>query len=430
MKSQGDGGESMVVGLDFGARYTKALFRSSDPNDRIPRLLRFSERASDGEDLPFAAFSAIAFSNGTVTFGTEAMRKPANQRHDLLKLGIVDTERFRRRATASGPPVEVMAALFLAWALGRVRRSLEAEHPGASFVVNVAAPMDHRGDVRIKQRYRRILHAAWTMAMDAEEPEIGDAVSQYTAVGRAERLLSEHPQDDGIARWRIVPETIPPIVSILRTPGSRSQCEGIFINVDMGAATTQVSINRLNDAYPHATPSGRVICLADESHRLGCDEFSGSYEAEKAAKLAKLLAEVHRGSLERQETELGRMAWDHRRLVVFTTGGGCRRSDVRFSLQERFAQWGRSESEAGHSADEGRALRFLNHEPVVHGLVSEKELALRSFLTVAHGLCWDRWEVWPTFVESSQADAEPTNEQAASNAAPIPPNTPWIGSHH
>ena len=407
MRSHGDGDGSIVVGLDFGAHYTKALFRSNDPNDRIPRLLRFGERASDGEDLPFAAVSAIAFSNGMVTFGAEAMRKSANQRHDLLKLGIVDTERFRRRAAASGPPVEVMTALYLAWALGRVRRGLEAQRPG---------------DVRIKQRYRRILHAAWTMAMAAAEPEIGETVSQYTAVSRSERLLSEHPEDEATARWRIVPETIAPIVSILKTPGSRSQCEGVFINVDMGAATTQVSINRINDSNQRATPSERLICLADESHRLGCDDFAGSYEAEKAAKLAKLLAEVHRESLSREETALGRMMrgrW--RRLAVFATGGGCRRSDVRFGLQERLEQWGRAESEAGGSADGESSSRFLGHEPVVHGFVSEKELALRSFLTVAHGLCWDRSEVWPSFTEPEEIDA--TASRAASTSTTAAANT-------
>jgi len=83
-------------------------------------------------------------------------------------------------------------------------------------------------------------------------------------------------------RFAVLPETIAPLVSLMKNP---QRLRGKHLVIDMGAGTTELSINHVPDREGDA-----ILCFFDQSVRLGTSQFEAGDET--APLLDQLLRHV------------------------------------------------------------------------------------------------------------------------------------------
>lgn len=317
----------VIVGCDYGTHSTKVLYRR-----RGEGRVRLAQIGTPCEGYPECASpSVIRIKDDRITFGKQAVGGRNGERFASLKVHLL---RGDAAAAVDLPQAAtVLNAVYLAWVFAEVRRVVEKEFPSAEITFQVAAPIDYAGYVdqsEIKQRFQAVTQAAWKAAFDpAAENKL--SLRRGASLGHAcdvmRRLLEDPLLPESESPCQILPETVAPIVALALDPEMEP---GIYLMVDMGAGTTEMSVvNSTTNA------DGEVAtCYFDSTIEIGGDKFGRAAAMQDRATIDSLLVQLerqartvhHSGFRKVAKNPVARRQWDE--LTVVLTGGGTRRDDV------------------------------------------------------------------------------------------------------
>jgi hypothetical protein len=389
---RGSAPKAITVGLDFGTHSTKILLRLR--NAEKAQLLRIDKPR---EDYPwFASPSLVRVVDGRVYFGSRALEASGGRLYRSLKVRLLapdPTDGFDQ-AFPPGLTPDLLVACYLSWVMGRIRLAIKEyfSHGAPRLFVNVAAPMNHIENASLKSRYLRIVQTAWESVF-GESPcpaQQGMPVAQ-TAHPFASWLEKDVPGRE-TRQFEVLPESVAPIVSLSLDPRLEP---GMYMIVDMGAGTTELSVNHVGE--PGADQ--RVLCYEDESIRFGGDNFDWVERAHREE--SELTREV--SGLVEQFMKTFRRTWctayqkdgrnpasrsRWRDFRVLLTGGGARRPGIERAIRLALPMppWPVGE------------LRYdvTWHEPTDIVLGVDDDSPPSALLAVAHGLSVPRQQ-WPVF---------------------------------
>jgi hypothetical protein len=317
----------VIVGCDYGTHSTKVLYRRRG-EDRI-RLAQLGVPCAGYPEC--ATPSVIRVKDDRLTFGRQAVAGRGGERFASLKVHLL---RGNTAGTADLPKAAtILNAVYLAWVFTKVRSIVEKECPSADITFQVATPVDYAGYVGesdIKRRFQAVTQAAWKAAFD---PAVRNKLSLRTGVSFEQAcdvvqgLLEELLLPESESRCQILPETVAPIVALALDPEMQP---GIYLMVDMGAGTTEISV--VNST---ANAEGEVAtCYFDSTIEIGGDKFGRATALKDTATIDRLLYQLerqatvvhHSGFMKVAKNPVARRRWGE--LTVVLTGGGTRRDDV------------------------------------------------------------------------------------------------------
>src|SRR5262249_31735900 len=116
-----------------------------------------------------------------------------------------------------------------------------------------------------------IIQAAWEAVFGDNPVPVDQGASLEDVRAFFDTWLARGVPDLSTRRYEVLPETIAPIVSLSQDPRMEP---GMYLMVDMGAGTTEYSINQVvqeNDDFGNR----KINCYFDRSIRLGGDDFEG-----------------------------------------------------------------------------------------------------------------------------------------------------------
>ena len=381
----------ITVGFDFGTHSTKVLFRKHGASDW--RILRLGEPCRGYPT--FGCPSLVRLVGGCLWFGGEALRSDEGILYRSLKARLLGPAHEGSLPTyPPGPDPHLLIVAYLVWAFRAVRENLRREFGPHELRMNLAAPMNHVQNERLREAYLHIVQAAWGLVFGHGGVEVGqgvalDSLKPHLAGGLDGRLVDESER-----HFEILPETIAPIVSMSFDP---RLAPGIYLVMDMGGATTEISVNRVgkSEAGHH------VHCYYDDVIHIGGDDFEasagkGASDAEAGRRLDRVLKAVkrvwYRGyEKEKDGPRTTREQW--KTLRVLLSGGGTRDPELASRIQALCPQ---------------RSIFLLDpcpyyvqrYEPanVESGRQSRVGAADLSLLGVAHGLAVEA-QRWPEFLK-------------------------------
>ncbi len=147
------------IGLDFGTHSTKVVVRVR--GERKPRVLFLCDFAPDYPE--FAAPSLVRLKDGRLFFGGRALTEDGGTLRRSLKVDLLhlpSSNGTSQTGSAADASPDLLVALYLSWVLTRIKDILGREgFPHDS--LNVAAPVDRLENTALKQRYLKVVHAAW-----------------------------------------------------------------------------------------------------------------------------------------------------------------------------------------------------------------------------------------------------------------------------
>jgi hypothetical protein len=386
----------VVVGCDFGTHSTKVLYQRRGDRERI-QLARIDSRGNAAsneydEHYPeFATPSLVSVDGDRMTFGWEALNQKSGTLHRSLKIALLEGAAVAPGETAP----EVLTAAYLAWVFHRTRRLVAESYPEAELRVHMPAPMNNLGTVEnavIEERFTRVTQAAWKLSLAADvNPQlfVGPVASLSRITHELDILLAEPTMDRASRMFDVFPESIAPIVALAMDP---SMTMGIYLLVDTGAGTTEISVT-------HATEVGSrqvAACYRDCSMLVGGDRLKAVAESrgidsvfDEVMKIAKRCeAEYHQAYLKVQQHHVAKRQW--RSLTIVLTGGGTRHPTV-----QRIFDWD----------GPGRIISYLRRQQVDYEIldgppvrIDTRSLGISEFdarfLVVATGLLVERVS-WP-----------------------------------
>jgi hypothetical protein len=276
--------------------------------------------------------------------------------------------------------------------------------------LNLAAPMDHIENEGLKNRYLQIVHAAWEMTFGDHPLLMEQGLPMSVLSDKILPLLSSEVPDTSERRFEILPETDAPIVSLSRDP---RMLPGMYMIVDMGAGTTELSINHVGKSGADQT----VLCYVDESRLFGGDNFawidsSAETESKRHDRLHTLVRQFRRAFNETwkngydkdQRNHTARDRW--REVTLVLTGGGTKRSEIEEVVENALPFTGYPVASDFYE--------IVRHQPVDVSCGTNSNNALDelgSFLAVAHGLCFERRQ-WPIVFEPGDIEQLDSTEVA------------------
>jgi septal ring factor EnvC (AmiA/AmiB activator) len=266
-------GDSPIIGLDFGTHSTKVVVRrrsTVDVRTRKPWALILDEPAVGYARM--ATPSLVRLVGDRLLFGTEALRQQQGRLFRSLKTSLLPCSDENGRP--SDPMAPVLTAAYLAWILRRIADTIGGD-PG-KYTIAIGAPMNHEENATLKERYLHVVHAAFLGAFgDGDEHPIDfkKPVSLAEIEPRIRMWLERDLPAEGFRRFHVRPETLAPLVSLHRDPKHKKP--GVYMIVDMGAGSTEISINQINDT---GNPEPCVHCCDDQTARLGGDHFAANDE--------------------------------------------------------------------------------------------------------------------------------------------------------
>jgi hypothetical protein len=350
-----------------------------------------------------------------VFFGRRAVAESGGVFYKSLKVHLLppDRELGHQSVTFSdGVGAEFLIGCYLAWALGMIVSKLAV--PMGNVALNVAAPMNHVEDIALKKRYLRIIQAAWEAVFGVNPVTVDQGASLDDMRDFFNTWLGRAVPDTSARRFEVLPETIAPLVSLSEDPRMEP---GMYLMVDMGAGTTEYSINQVAQEHDYSG-NRRINCYFDRSIRLGGDDLEGLPAREdrvraRAAMLKRFRTAFHhtwRSGFVKDGTPAARKKW--RKLRVIQVGGGARHADIQEFLRGALpkAQW---------IVAENSYLR-LWHTPYgidLDGLPVHPNPDDLPLLAVSHGLSVER-QRWPVYFMPGQI------EVLAPPVAPWTPLTP------
>jgi len=376
---------ALLIGFDFGTHSTKVVIRRRGV--RQGRLLAL-DRAAEGYPS-FAVPSVVRVLNGTLCFGTEALRQNSGTLYRFLKLELI-----RKSGTTSidCENTDLLVTAYFAWVLNSVKGWIDTEYGIANtkLFLNVAAPMDHFEDDEIKARYLRLLGTAWEWVFDDPAKNVVQYVSEADLKSWMGGTRLTIPESETRV-YDVLPETIAPIMSLSQDP---RMTPGIYLLVDMGAGTTEMSVNYV----PAPGTEEAVLCYFDRSTTIGAEQFLNGQDREqlKSAVLTHLWQTWCYGFKKDGQNQAAKQRW--KSLSILLLGGGTCRPDVCDAIKgEKHAVYSRFPQEA--------KCQIMRHGPAnLHcdGLqLSPQDLSLAS---VANGLAFPRMQ-WLEFYEPAEVEA-------------------------
>jgi hypothetical protein len=301
-----------------------------------------------------------------------------------------------------GPTPEVLVAAYLAWGFQAAREGLRAIFDAHTLRLNLAAPMSHVQDDRLRDVYLHIVQAAWYTALSECSMQVNQGIAVDTLVPRLKEYMGTHLVDETERHFAVLPETLAPIVSMSRDP---RLAPGIYLIVDMGGGTTEFSVNKVlkskNAQYVH--------CYCDDLIHLGGLDFTAldslshtEADVRKAHLLNQTSNEMKKVwyggySKEKEGGPARRAQW--KKLQVLLVGGGTRRAEVVEQIRSVSPQ-------RAIFQVEGFEYGVDRYEPAdidMDGLDRSQGLDL-SLLGVAHGLALEV-QRWPEFLKPVEITA-------------------------
>lgn len=327
----------VTIGLDFGTYSTKVVFRGHGEANRS-WVLRWDEPAAGYPE--FASPSLVRVDEKKIYFGSAALRCREGKLFRSLKLDLLPVDAPKNVADEDWL-APVLVVLYLGWVLKEVQGILKID--SSKIHLNVGAPMKRGADAALRDRYLRVVHAAWELAFGEDPAPIHQEMTLEDLSSRVRELLDRDVPDLTERRFDVFEETICPIVSLASDP-SQWNSNAMLMVVDMGAGTTEISINSTADLHNSEYP---IKCYDDGSFLLGGDRFD-AIDSNPAIKMhdvadaeKALVAELHKHLTQVWHQGFGkcnpaipseRDLWNA--LHIVKVGGGLRRRRVNQSLDD------------------------------------------------------------------------------------------------
>jgi hypothetical protein len=389
----------ITVGFDFGTHSTKVLYRKH--GDTVTRILYLDEPCK--EYPSFASPSLVRLDNdGRLWFGSETLLRNSGHLHRSLKVRLLGPDRESSlEPFPPGPTPQFLVAAYLAWAFHRVRDKLQAEFGAHALRMNLAAPMNHVQNERLRDVYLHIVQTAW-QATFGECPLAVDQGVRLDAVQRPfTRLLDSKLVPESERHFEVLPETIAPIVSMSFNP---RMAPGFYLIVDMGGGTTEISVNMVGKSKK----GQNVHCYFDDLIHLGGNDFAALAVKEASAAAAGRLRLLDRtcaairkvwyGGYEKEKEAQRTIRARWKDLYVLLSGGGTRNKEVADRIRQCPPQ--RYIFVADPCKYVVGRYEPANIDPGLHQ-VSDVDLSL---LSVAHGLALEA-QRWPELLKPVEVQA-------------------------
>jgi len=383
----------LVIGLDFGTYATKIVTRPR--GDPMADVICIDEPAPG---YPFFAVpSLVRLLDNCVFFGREALCQSEGKLYRSLKVCLLPPANGAgpQQSRGTSPSPDLLVSFYLSWVLHSIRNQIQVrfEQGQPAIFLNMAAPMSHVEDAKLKDRYLRIIHAAWESVFGQNPFPAQQGMGLPLLTQRFQPWLEAEVPDLTIRRFQVLPETVAPIVSLSLDP---RMAPGMYLILDVGAGTTELSVNHVGERGADQ----RVACYTDESSLFGGDSFDWAdkhFRGDHAALcghrnrlLCFLMKFLKRkwaeGYLKDAPSVAARPRW--RQLTVLLTGGGARRPDVESTVNNTNPIYPWPISETTHRVYWHRPTGIHIGPGMDH---ADEELAL---LSVAHGLSVPRQQ-WP-----------------------------------
>lgn len=388
----------LTVGLDYGTHSVKCVLRSRD--DDKGKLINFGRSRKAGRYPWFVDPSVISVSDGRLFFGREALAIESSTTTTLrmLKVLLVPKLVCPDIEPAFGEQyVDALIASHIACVLQRIAKWIKDEYGDryeVNLKVNVGAPMNHFCDSVLRDRYLRIMNAAWEISFGGDAFSVSSGVDLMSLFGRIMPILSMPIPKKTERKYEVLPETVAPIVSMARDPSMDS---GLYVLLDMGEWTTEMSVVFVADRRAEHT----VSCYRDESVFIGgkdfaddCDETRRVKATGVAEKIRRKLVEMVIESYRRDQPNRNlKDKWNVLNLVC--TGGAARNPEIQDACECMPVQ-----------LKEFYGIGSLQYNRMWHAprLVECKKPISRAdapILAVADGLSFDRVE-WLKFYDASE----------------------------
>ena len=237
---------ALVVGVDFGTSTTKVVW--NDAREDAFEVFRWNDsKGINSALLP----STISIVDGLLYFGQQSAHASARWirsiklcmlcarnnkicqcQSDIAKNGLV-----RLSERTEQIPVDLLAALFLAWVFRRVEESLAKRFATEDLTIvwNVGCPMDHLDAAKSKEAWEQVVGTAMELRQNASNP------ATLTALDQAAKVFANlFVPFEAERNYAVQPEGLAAVKSFLESPrdAESSKCYAI---VDVGAGTTEVS---------------------------------------------------------------------------------------------------------------------------------------------------------------------------------------------
>jgi hypothetical protein len=388
-------GIRITVGFDFGTHSTKVLYRKH--GETTSHVLRLDEPCP--EYPVFASPSLVQLAGGQLWFGSEAIRRSGGHLYHSLKVRLLgpDRERFLE-PLPPGPTPQLLVAAYLAWAFQKTRESLRAEFGAHSVRFNLAAPMNHLQNEMLRDVYLHIVQAAWEVVFGESVMDVNQGIGLDALQARLTRNLDRRLCEESERHFAVLPETIAPIVSMSVNPRVAS---GIYLILDMGGGTTEISVNKVgkSEAGHH------IHCYFDDLIHVGGIDFASLANKEPAVAVAerkKLLDRTsgalknvwHKGFMkDKNGPRSTREQWKH--LQVLLSGGGTRHPEVAVRIESASPLvhiFPAEQDQCDYGVD-----RYAPGDIALNGLGGSGGIDL-SLLGVAHGLALEA-QRWPELLK-------------------------------
>ena len=398
-------GQTVVVGFDFGTHSTKAVYGLRTSEER--RMFDFCERAQGYSS--FVAPSLVRLDQANqLWFGGHALKQKEGILFESLKVRLLGLDAEAWQPTfPKGYSPDMLVAAYLAWAFQKVRAFLQSEYSNPRVLLNMSAPMDRLESPKVKVRFLQVAHAAWEMTWGSSPITVEQGTPYAALETRLRGLLEEKTPDETVRRFDVVPETVAAMLSLALDARYDPRMHMI---VDIGAGTTEISINHLNEPDP-TRQNTRVLCYADTTLPLGANRFAAAAATEVPGAsestedlLAQILKECQKvwftGYLKDCASHATRPRWRILRLLL--AGGGARRSEISMCIHDNKPHEMCFSTESSYDV--------LWHQPNIKMLRSGSDKRDLPLLTVAHGLSIERVK-WPTLFRPHEIeDLAPTTQ--------------------
>lgn len=396
------------LGLDFGTHSTKVVLRVRNaPNKAL--VLFLDEPGS--EHPGFAAPSLVRLRNGRLFFGQRALREHG-ELFNSLKVSLLppppvggwDEEDF-----PSGTTPDLLVAFYLSWILGKIKVAV-GDTRAARLSLNVAAPMNHVEDQALKERYLHVVHAAWQATMQNLAPPVCQG-AELAELGPTFKTLLDRPVPDlEHRRFEILPETLAPLASLFRDPKTK---DGLYMVVDMGAGTTELSVSRVMDPGE----AGSMVCYSDRSVWLGGDQFKTNdlehggdkkrhrFEEERLKEvLRRESRSVWYEGFVKEKDGCRHVKYSWKQLTVVMAGGGLRREGLQSAIQKSPPPKAIFLLDPIDYSVDWHTPSGLDFTAGPSGFALRDPLDSPAYLAVAHGLSLER-QKWPKFYFPGEVEA-------------------------
>jgi hypothetical protein len=404
------------VGLDFGTYSTKVLMQ---PRGQEKAEVIQIEPSTEGYPW-FATPSLVRVVDRRVFFGRKALQTSGGTLFRSLKVRLLPpTEgnapddppctpprppsQAKTKPTEGNAPddpkPELLVAGYLSWALRSVKEQIEARHKYGTptMFLNMAAPMNHVEQDVLKTRYLRIIQAAWESVFGDEAFPAEQGMALKDLKSWFAPWLREKVPDRRDRRYDVLPETLAPIVSLTLDP---RMGPGMYMIVDVGAGTTELSVNHVNERGADQ----RVVCYEDESVVFGGDNFSWIQQCfcgdpdtiqQRHRDLVERFLKIFKrtwakGYRKDAPNHQARERW--RQLRVLLTGGGARCAGIEDAIRRNGPMY-------AWPPGDWKEYRVEWHEPTGIDMRARRKnhsVGDNRLLSVAHGLTVPRQQ-WPIF---------------------------------